>query len=135
MGDDNQKKDVVVIAGPFHSEAYYQKDVMYQDIADMYSNVQMERYYIVTPWKYIIKRYVKFAFIFLIFSIFSFNLFLVPLIPLSVMVWLQYYNFAKYSANMNVSSKKLLVSMGVVTTLEMIFCAYIRYILFGIIFV
>lgn len=120
--------------GPFHVKAYYQ-NIMHEDIAEMYSSAMMERYYIVTPWKYIRKRYLKFAFIFLIFSAFSFNLFLLGLVPTGSVVALQFYKFAKYSENMNVSSKKLLISMGVIVALEMILCAYIRYILFGIIFV
>lgn len=135
MNNDDRGIDVVIVEGQFHSEAQYQQNIMYQDIADMYSTAQMERYYIVTPWKYITKRYLKFAFVFLLFSAFWFNLFLVGLIPMGSIVISQFYNFTKYSENMNVSSKKLLISMGVIVALEMILCAYIRYMLFGIIFV
>jgi len=121
--------------GPFHSEVFYSNDIMHRDIADIYASDLTERYYIFIPWKYVIKKYVRFAVVYLFISAFWFNLFIFALVPVGSISTYQFYIFAKKSESMNISSKKLLLSMGAIIAVEMSVCAYVRYTLFGILFV
>ena len=125
---------IVGYEGPFHSENLYLKDIMPNDMTDIQISMLTERYYIVTPWKYIIQRYVKFVFLFLLLSAFAFKLFFLGLVPVGMIIISQFYNFVKHLENMNVSPKKLIVSMWCIIGIEMAVCALIRYELLGIIF-
>lgn len=127
----------IMVKAESGSELYIilNQDIFEQDVRDMYAKGLEEKYYIITPWKYIIKQYMRFAGIFLMFSTLQFNLFLSFIIPLLLVYGYKFYNFAKYSENMNVSPQKLILSMCVVFIIEMLLCAFIRYTLFGIIFV
>lgn len=135
--ENKYQKKAIITKATSGGELYdiLKADMFYRDVADLYAKGDIERYYIITPWKYIIKQYLRFAGIFLLFSLVQFNLFLTAVIPLLLVYAYKFYNFAKYSENMNVSSKKLIISMIAVFTIEMWLSAFIRYTLFGIIFV
>lgn len=120
--------------GPFHSENLYIKDIMLEDMVDIQMSMLMGRYYIITPWKYIIKRYLKFVFLFLLLSLLAFKLFFLGIVPVGMIIVSQFYNFVKHLENLNVSAKKLIASMWCVIVIEMAVCALIRYELVGIMF-
>jgi len=132
LSDVNQRQNVLVAETEFYPPVGKAMD---KDVADLFSSKETEKYYMMKPWKYITKRYLRFAGIFLVYSFFSFNFFLVPLVPLWVITLYQYYNFTRYSENVNLSSKKLIATMSVIVAIEIFVCSLLRYMLFSILFV
>jgi hypothetical protein len=124
----------VTVDKPYQTQGDYLSQVMERDVDDICVGEGGKQYYIITPWRYITFKYVKFALCFLMFAALQYSLLIYTTFPLYIVTGIQYHIFVKKIATMNVSARKLKISMAVIAVAEVALCAAVRQRLFGVMF-